>query len=606
MRASVRARGWRTGLLAICVCGLLAAETVPPPNGSMQQSSGYILTVEHKAPSTGLGTAEAAEPELAGQNQPPGGEENLGTPRRAGERPLDPKIQKAIEEARKNADPTIEANLPQRAPSILPRDMNAIDLGCVLRLAGVDNPDILLARQRVARAAALRFLAASVVLPNLNAGMNYDDHNGPVQQSSGNILNVNRQALYTGLGAGAIAAGTVGIPGVQYVVNLSDGLFNWLAMRYNVRARQAENIAVRNQIFLRVATGYMNLVRAESWRSIAIKNQAEAHEIARLTAVEVKRGAGKQADADRAASELARRNNEILDAEQAILVASANLAALLNIPPSVQMHAIDGWVVPTEIVPNTLPLQELIFIATQQRPELAARRNDIREAVMHVRHQIFLPLSPTVMAGYSSGTFGGGSNLVAYPGGFQGFKEPYFGSFAPRQDIDVVMYWTAQNMGIGNLGRFRVARAERRIAELELIRELNRVRDDVAVAHARIHANYAQIDIARRGMEAAYRGFGEDYRLVTTTRNVVLTIELLNNFRLLAAGRMEYLDAVINYDSAQFALYVALGQPPPSNFAHEIPSSDLMPTKPQLTPPLPGCVPPGGGPAACVADKAHP
>jgi outer membrane protein TolC len=499
------------------------------------------------------------------------------------------------------------ASLPQRAPSILPglEAFNAIDLACVLRLGGINNPDILLARQRVAQAAALRFLAWTFVLPNLNAGMNYDDHNGPLQQSSGNILNVNRQAFYLGMGAGAIAAGTVNIPGVWYDLNFADGIFGLLAMRYNLRARIADNIAVRNQMLLRVATAYMRLARAEAWRSIAIRNQEEAQDIAYLTAVHARRGTGRQADADRAASELAYRNEVILQAEQEMLVTSANLAALLNIPPSAQLHAVDGWIVPTEIVPNVLPMQELLFIATQQRPELAARRNEILVAVQQLRRQIFMPLSPTVLAGYSSGTFGGGSNLVAYPGGFQGFQGPYFGNFAPREDLDVIAFWTAQNMGLGNLGKIRVARAERNIAQLEFLRELNRVRDEVAVAYARMHASYAQIDIARQGMEAGWRSYTEDYKRVTQQEKV-LPIELLNSFHLLADARMQYLDSVVNYDTAQFAMYVALGQPPTSRFAHEIPDSDLIPTKPWPAKPLPGCVPPGGGPAACVADTTHP
>jgi hypothetical protein len=74
----------------------------------------------------------------------------------------------------------------------------------VLKLAGVENPDILIARARVARSQALRLLALSFVLPNLNTGLNYDNHNGPLQQSSGNILKVNRQALNLGLGANAV------------------------------------------------------------------------------------------------------------------------------------------------------------------------------------------------------------------------------------------------------------------------------------------------------------------------------------------------------------------------------------------------------------------
>ncbi len=500
----------------------------------------------------------------------------------------------------------VAASLPQPAPSILPgpEAINAIDLACVLRLSGVNNPDLLLARQRVAQAAALRFLALSFVLPNFNTGVNYDDHNGPLQQSSGNILTVNRQALYLGLGAGAIAAGTVGIPGLQYTINFADGIFGFLTARYNLRARQADNIAVRNQTFLRVARAYMRLVRAESFRNIAIKNQQEAYRIAYLTGVHAQRGTGRAADANRAASELAMRNEIILEAEREMLVASANLAALLNIPPSVQLHPVDGWVVPTEIVPNKLPLHDLIFIATQQRPELAARRNDILAAVQQLRRQIFLPLSPMILAGYSTGTFGGGSNLVAYPGGFQGFQGPYFGNFGPRQDVDVIAFWTAQNMGVGNLGRIRVARAERNIAELEFLRELNRVRDEVAVAYARMHASYAQIDIAYQAVVAARKSYDQDLERIVQTRG--LPIELLNSFHLLADGRIQYLDAVINYDIAQFALYVALGQPPPAKFAHEISSEKDFVDPPGPAKPFPGCIPPDGSPAACVADKTHP
>lgn len=559
MNASHRARWWRIGMGLIWLCGGLAivlpALAQNPANNTESKS-----------------------------------EERLSLPRR---------------QADGKRDESIEDSLPKPAPTILPgpEAFNAIDLACVLRLAGVNNPDMLLARQRVAQAQALRFLAMSFILPNLNSGINYDDHNGPVQQSSGNILTVNRQALYLGLGAGAVAAGTVGVPGLQYTINLADGIFGFMAMRYNLRAKAAENIAVRNQMLLRVSTAYMKLVRAESFRSIALSNRDLAHQIAYLTAAHAKAGTGRDADANRAASELAMRNEIILQAEQEMLVASANLAALLNIPPSVQMHAIDGWVVPTEIVPNTLPLHDLIFIATQQRPELAARRNDILVAVQQLRRQIFLPLSPMILAGFSAGTFGGGSNLVAYPGGFQGFQQPYFGSFDPRQDLDVIAFWTAQNMGMGNLGRIRVARADRNIAQLEFLRDLNRVRDEVAVAYARIHASYAQIDIARRAVEAAGRSYSEDYRRIYTTATG-LPIELLNSFRLLADARMQYLDAVVNYDIGQFALYVALGQPPPAKFAHEIPN-ELVPPPPPAKP-LPGCAPPDGYPAACVAGKTHP
>src|SRR4029077_15060131 len=106
-----------------------------------------------------------------------------------------------------------EPLLPQ-APSFMGTSFVPIDLNTALRLAGVQNPDILVAQSRVVESEALRQLAAAQFLPSINLGTNYDSHTGPLQQSNGNILSVNRSALYVGAGANAIAAGSVNIPGV--------------------------------------------------------------------------------------------------------------------------------------------------------------------------------------------------------------------------------------------------------------------------------------------------------------------------------------------------------------------------------------------------------
>src|SRR5438045_1191404 len=106
---------------------------------------------------------------------------------------------------------------PEPPPNtILQPGENPIDLGTALRLAGAENPELLLARERVSEATALRQLAAAQLLPNLNVGSNYNLHRGVLQDSGGNLLRVDRDALYVGLGAGAVGAGTVGIPGLNY------------------------------------------------------------------------------------------------------------------------------------------------------------------------------------------------------------------------------------------------------------------------------------------------------------------------------------------------------------------------------------------------------
>jgi outer membrane protein TolC len=473
--------------------------------------------------------------------------------------------------------------------TILGPQSSPIDLASALRLAGAGNPEILLARERVTEAAALRQLAAAQFLPSINAGTNFDAHTGPLQQANGNILKVNRSSLYAGLGANAVAAGSVNIPGIVWNGNVSDVLFSALVSRQVVRQRQFEAAAVNNDVLLRVSGGYLELLQAEGLRALAVKSVEEAREVARVTGDYARVGQGRQADADRAATELEQRNAALLDAEAAILTASARLCQLLSLDPSVRLHAIDGWVVPAPIVPDPIPLLELIAIALTQRPELGERRAAIRAALLELQGAKLLPFSPTIILGYSTGTFGGGSNLVSQgilqPNGTI-LREPRFDSFGDRQDFDAVLFWTARNFGVGNLALVRRAQSQVRSSNLRELEVLDRVRAEVATAYARTHARFAQIETSERAVQSSERAFREDF--LRTRNREGLPIEVLDSLRLLDHSREAYLDAIVDYNRAQFELYVALGQPTAATLARPVPA-DLVP--PPEPPPPPAAAP---------------
>ena len=160
---------------------------------------------------------------------------------------------------------------PPTPPSILAPEVRPIDLATALRLGNVQNPEINVARQRILEAAAQRQLAAAYFLPSINPGMNYDAHSGNLQQSNGNILSVNRSAVFVGAGANAVAAGTVGIPGVFYAGNPGPGLYTYFATKQTVRQREFQTLAVRNQVLLQVAFAYSELLRAEGRRAARIQ-----------------------------------------------------------------------------------------------------------------------------------------------------------------------------------------------------------------------------------------------------------------------------------------------------------------------------------------------
>jgi outer membrane protein TolC len=479
------------------------------------------------------------------------------------------------------------AYVPPNAPPILDPNDAPIDLASALRLAGVQNPEILLARERVVEAAALRQLAAAQLLPTLNAGTNYDDHTGPLQRSTGEILKLDRSSLYVGLGANAVGAGTVNIPGIVWSGNVSETISGILVARQVVRRREFAAVAVRNRVLLEVAGAYMELLRAEGRRAIAVRGREEVREVARITANFAAPGVGKgrKADADRAATEFEQRNTEVLRAEADVLTASARLCELLHLDPSTRLHAADSCVLPAPLVPEPIPLPELLAVALTQRPELAERQATIRAALVALRGAKLLPFSPNVVLGYSAGSFGGGSNLVAdgilQPDGTV-LRQPRFDTFSGRQDFDAVVYWSLRNLGVGNLALVRLAGSNLRSEQLREIEVLDRVRAEVAAAYARTHARFAEIETAERAVPRAAEAFRED---LTRTRNGVgLPLEVLDSLRLLNRSRLLYLDAIVDYNRAQFELYVALGQPPADCLARPVPPGLVAPVPEPLPP----------------------
>ncbi len=471
---------------------------------------------------------------------------------------------------------------PASPPTLLAPEVRPIDLNTALRLAGVQNPQLMIARQRLVEAAALRQLAAAQFLPSLNVGANYDSHTGNLQQSNGNILSVQRSAVYVGAGSGAIAAGTVDVPGVYLNGNAAALVFGYLAARQFVAVRHFATDAMRNQTFLRTTLAYSELLRAEGRRAVAIQVREEAKKVADLTAAYANAGQGRKADAHRAQTELEERENQLQAAEEFVLTSSARLCNVLNLDPSIRLHPTDAFVVPHPIVPDPTSVSELIALALLQRPELKERRAAIQEAFYILEGARALPFSPTILIGYSSGGFGGGSNLV----------RPVFGGFGGRSDVDFMAYWTLQNMGVGNAALINVARARLGLTRYEEIAVLDAVRAEVAEAYAKTHARYARIGTSELAVRSGTEGFRED--LIRIQHSVAPAIETVDSLDLLARARYAYLDSIIDYDRAQFELFVALGQPPADTLARPAPVEGITPPGQPLV--IRGDVP-GPGPA---------
>jgi outer membrane protein TolC len=397
---------------------------------------------------------------------------------------------------------------------------------------------------------ALELRARAQLLPTLDAGTNLNEHWGNLESSSGVILDVHRQALYFGNGAGTVGAGTVGMPGISISAHLADALFEPAAARDEVAALRYETAAVRNATLLNVVRAYFELIGAESRLAALHQSQGELAELVRITVSFAKTGAGRASDADRASSEAAALQLEEQHVQEEIAVAAAELARLLHVDPSIRLRGPGAPLPLVNLIDPEVPLDRLLAVAVGANPEIAARSAEIAAAETRWREERLRPYLPTLAVGFSAGQFGGGGSLT----------DVRFGHFDGRTDFDALAVWTLDNLGFGNRARQRQQRAivEERLAER--FDAINRVRQQTAVAVADATARRLAIDVARREMETSAASYRED--LLRIRNKEGRPIEVLISATQLATARRNFIQAVIEHDIAQFRLHVALGQPP--------------------------------------------
>jgi len=425
-----------------------------------------------------------------------------------------------------------------------------LDLAVALRLAGVENPTINLARERIQEALADQLGARSILLPSINVGGNYHDHDGTQQSSSGFIRNLHSQSLFLGLGAVALGSSSPTVPGIRVLAHLGDAWFEPLAARQRVSARRSDARAVENDILLQVATAYLELTGAEARLDVLQKARADAGEVVRLTRVFAEKGAGRQADADRASAraDLIRRAERAVEGD--VAVASAHLCRLLSLDPSVRLRSPGGQVVPFRLISEDADTEELVAGALHARPEVSARTAEVTEAQYRVRQEKVRPLLPLLSVGYSGGLFGGGGSQVAQS----------FGPLKQRSDFDTVAVWNFQGLGFGNRAQVRRADAVmgESIARFDVA--VNQIRREVTEAQADARAAYRQVGLTRVALSNAEEGYKLETERIKQGQG--RPIEVLDSLQQLIDARLELVQAVITYDTAQFRLFVATGSTP--------------------------------------------
>lgn len=422
-----------------------------------------------------------------------------------------------------------------------------LDLATALMLTQGQNPRIAFAQAQIEQAYAEYDRAQVLWLPSIRGGMNYNKHEGRIQDVVGDNIETSRGAAYGGLGASAVGAGSPAMPGVFALFHTSDAIYQRDITGFALDARQYQSTAVMNNQLLETALAYLALLEAAQRKAIATETYKHGEELARLTDEFARSGAGNLADADRAAAAVALLRNEVIRAEEVSAVAAARVAQQISADPALLIAPQEPSVVPIHLVPveGTLTT-DLVAMGLSNRPELAANRSLVCEAVSRLRREQHAPWLPSVLLGVSYGAFAAGTGGDVTNG-------------ADRLDFDAAAWWEVRNLGFGEVAARNNARAQITQARMREVETLDLVAREVVEAHTQVLARHRQIEVAREAIVAAHRSYDRNLERIRNIQG--LPIEVLQSIQALDSSRREYLRAVVDYNAAQFRLHRALGWP---------------------------------------------
>lgn len=481
--------------------------------------------------------------------------------------------------------------MPREAPAGLPDDMAwlrdgvmPIDLATALRLSESTNLDIAQSRTTLAAARARLGGAQVLMLPTLNIGSTYLNHQGQIQRVEGNVVTVNRSSLFA-------------YGGPSLTLSLADALFLPLIARQAADASGAGLQRTANTTFQSVGDAYFNVLRARrrlarviamldfltSERPSELRGKARGLLPTVRAFVEAGGAEALRAELERVRVEVLRRQEERAGIVQELRVASAELARLVRLDPATPLWPIDDLNVAMTLVGDHLgesPVEELLRIAAANRPELRENQALVSAAYERLRGAQARPWLPNLVLTYNWGNFGGGPDPnapipILNNGVIVGTRlNTGFGAggkllhFNTRSDLEAGMLWRFRNLGFGEVAAIREQQALHRQAQQRALQVQDRVVTEVVQARDQVDGWRERMDVNRRALfDARGAPAGPVFQSMRLNferiRNVPGTrpLEVLDALRGLNDTLESYGISITEYERSRFRLAIAVGVP---------------------------------------------
>ncbi len=422
-----------------------------------------------------------------------------------------------------------------RAPAQSTNGTNvfSIDLPTTLRLAGAQNLDVQLARAKLAEARAAHEGAVEQLFPWLAPGVAYHRRDGSAQFfPAGNVIdNAHLESYAPG---GTVAA----------QADWGNALFAALQAHQLVRAASHALDAQRQDSLLAAAQGFFDLAEAQAGVGVAREAVRISADYENQLHRAVSAGVAFHGDELRVATQTERDRLLLRQVQEQQRVAAARLSETLHLDATIELVPQETELVPLNLVQPDTPLGALVSQALVGRPELKQSQALLAAARAANNGATYGPLLPTLGAQVFVGGFGGG------PAG-------QHGEFGAAQDYFTTLSWRVGPGGLFDPARRHGTRAQLSGAQFAREKIRDQITREVVETATRVRSLSDQIATARRALTNA-----EGTLRLTLERKefgVGIVLENIQAQQDLTRARSDYLQAVAEFDKAQYALRTAVG-----------------------------------------------
>jgi outer membrane protein TolC len=412
------------------------------------------------------------------------------------------------------------------------RTEHLIDLAATLQLAGAQNLDVQIAKERVNEAQASRQSAVQQFFPWIAPGVGYRRRDGLAQAvPSGIISDAHFQSYSPGASLNAQVA-------------VGEAIYNSLAAKQLLKASAFALESQRQEAVSSAAQAYFDLVKARALVEVAREAIRVSTDYQQQLHEGVAAGIAFRGDELRVQTQTEQYRISLEQALEQERVAGVNLARLLHLDSRIALLPQDTGTEVLLLFSTNSIMDTLVARALRGRPELKESQATVAAARNAKNGAVYGPLAPSVGAQIFGGGLGGG------PDGGPG-------NFGAEGDYAVALSWRIGPGGLFDSGRVNASKSRLATAQLSQTKLNDLIVAEVVSSLTRVNSTAAQIQLAEKNLNTA----NETLRLTRERKSlgVGIVLEDIQAQQALTQARSAYVTALAEHNKAQYALNRAVG-----------------------------------------------